>query len=83
MYIQMYMVLRAPGIHNLLPQDANFNKQRIIRNHVIDKEIRWDIFDGASQEFYTKGAAGGIIFINETKFYIFYAGLGRDINNCA
>ena len=65
---------RTLGIHNLLPQAAINNKQRISIDLVIDKEICCAFFDGASQETSTKGGVGGIIFINDSKFHKFAAG---------
>ena len=49
----------------------------------MDKEKGWDFFDGASQKNFSKGGQGGIIYVNNSKYYKFAVGLRCATNNRA
>ena len=58
-------------------------KIRPVREELIDKDIPWGFFDGASQDHQLSCGGGGVLFKSEDHFYHFSAGLGRGSNNFA
>ena len=58
-------------------------KIRRVREELIDKDIPWGYFDGASQAHQLNCGGGGVLYKSEDHFFHFSAGLGRGSNNYA
>ena len=58
-------------------------KIRPVREELIDKDIPWGYFDGASQAHQLNCGGGGVLYKSEDHFFHFSAGLGRGSNNYA
>ena len=54
-----------------------------MREELIDKDIPWGYFDGASQARQLSFGGGGVFYKSEDHFFHFSAGLGRGSNNYA
>ena len=54
-----------------------------MREELIDKDIPWGYFDGASQDCQLSCGGGGVLYKSEDHFFHFSAGLGRGSNNFA
>ena len=52
-----------------------------MREELIDKDIPWGYFDGASRAHQLSCGGGGVLYRSENHFFHFSAGLGRGSNN--
>ena len=65
----------------MMPQNICKKKIRIVQEEIIDINIHWCYFDGASQGDLTIGGAGDIVFSTNDSWVKFSTGLDRCTNN--